>query len=373
MQKRLSALDVKILDALGKYGPRNMSLIARKLGIARHTLLFRIKRMKSHIFLRFHGCIYHTNLGLKKVLVLAEATSGYENLLLNALKANGYWIYVGRYYGQHEGVFAVYTIPKAHDQDFVRFLEEIKKLRIAKGFKLYWSTCFQEGHVTCKWFDFRRENWDFKWDEWVKEIPKQGTDLPFTLKDPKDFVNRADYIDIMILKELEKDATISFTDLAEVVGTTPQNVKYHFVNHVIKYKMLEGYQVFTFPFDPKNSDMFIFICDFPNNAALARFALSLLDKPFVLFLGKILKHEQLIVHVYISRQEFRNFVDALSTLTRKKILKNFFYVIEDLRKNRWFHQTLSYEFFENGKWIYDHEGHVSNLCVAVKSHLQEDY
>jgi len=47
MGKLLTALDVKILQALLEASPRNLSRVARIVGISRKTLESRIKRMKS--------------------------------------------------------------------------------------------------------------------------------------------------------------------------------------------------------------------------------------------------------------------------------------------------------------------------------------
>jgi hypothetical protein len=66
--------------------------------------------------------IYHTNLGLKKAVVLAEAISGYEDLLFKCLQQNGFWIAIARCYGMFEGCVSVFTIPKTHRSEFEQFL-----------------------------------------------------------------------------------------------------------------------------------------------------------------------------------------------------------------------------------------------------------
>jgi hypothetical protein len=73
----------------------------------------------------------------------------------------------------------------------------------------------------------------------------------------------------------------------------------------------------------------------------------------------------LIAHLYLPRTEFRRLIDALSTLIKSKALSNYSYVIQDSGKAS--RQTISYEYFKNRKWIYDHEKHLKNLKKLGKS------
>lgn len=82
MHKELTTLDIKMLRALWETGPRNLSRVARALGIHRKTLQSRIERMKAdpNFFLRMHFSVYHTNIGLRKAVIFLEAP-GMEQLL----------------------------------------------------------------------------------------------------------------------------------------------------------------------------------------------------------------------------------------------------------------------------------------------------
>lgn len=93
----------------------------------------------------------------------------------------------------------------------------------------------------------------------------------------------------------------------------------------------------------------------------ARFAASLLDKPFVVSLGKILSQNSMIAFLYIPLQEFKGFMKALSKLRATGWLQNYFYVHLDLDKN--LRQTFSYGYFKQGSWIYDHDEHIKALQI----------
>jgi DNA-binding Lrp family transcriptional regulator len=369
MRDKLDLLDLKIMEGLGEHGPRNMTELAKKLGTPRGTVLARIKRMSSSFYLRMSANVYHTNLGLKKAVVFAKAAPGNEELLFNCMKINKFYIYLTRCYGMFEGCLGIYVIPKAKCPKFEQFLQETKKLGVAQDIELFWSTCFHTVNRTTNWFDRMSEEWAFKWDRWVEEIPAQKEDLPHTLVDPADFPILADETDLFILKELEKNATTDLTDIAKQLGTTLQNVHHHYKMHIKKRGLLEVFQIFFLPFERAVSDMFFFIFKFDSYEKMAKFARSLLDKPFVYIVGKILGQNAMISQVYLPRVEFRRFVESLSKLARAGYLRSYDYVIQDLRPGKWSRETIPYQLFKNSEWAYDHQGYIESLLRVAKPNL----
>lgn len=368
MHRKLDLLDVKILEGLAIYGPRNRAKAARKLGIPRGTMLSRIKRMSSLFYLRFSASVYYTKLGLKKAVVFAEAAPGYEELLFNCMKVNDFYVYVSQCYGMFEGCIGIYTIPNRKSDEFQRFIQEIEKLGIARKTDVYWSTCFHTVNRTSNWFDPQSTTWIFPWDKWTKEVLTEGTTLPYTLLDPDDFPVKADEIDLFIIKELEKDATVSLTDIAKKLRTTLQRVEYHYQRHVIERELIECFQIFIFPFNKLMSDMFYFKFIFDGREKMAKFALSLLNKPFVNAVGKILGENAILTNIYLPRVEFRRFVQSLSKLIRSGFLQRYDYIIQDIRNvpKTWSRETIPFEFFKDGSWIYNHAKHILTVKELVE-------
>jgi len=368
MRKELDTIDVKVLEGLAKYGPRNITKVAKELNMPRGTVLSRIKRMSSYFYLRLLTTVYHTNLGMKKAVVFANATPGHEDLLFNCMKVNKFYIYLSRCFGGYEGCIGIYVIPEQHTAKFKHFLLELRKLEVAQDTKMLWSTCFHTVNRKRKWFDSHSETWIFRWDEWLEEIPFRESELPYTLTDPRSFTLKADETDSYILKELEKDATISLTAMARKVGTTLQNLRYHYRKHVIKHGLIESFQIAILPFEEKTSDMLFFVFRFDSKEKMAKFAQSLLDKPFVNIVGKVLGENALVSQVYLPRLEFRNFVDALSKLARVGFLQSYDYVFQDPRSGKWLRETIPYQFLKNGSWIYDHNSHIKGLHDLVATY-----
>lgn len=359
MQEKLMSLDIKILETFATHGPRNLSKVARIAGIPRQTLQDWTRRMSSspHFYLRFFASIYHTDIGLKKGVAFVETNPGYESTLLNCLKVNGFWIYLSRCYGMFDGYIGVYTIPKGHEEKFERFLEEIKRLGVARNVRLFWSTCFQGVNRRSNWFDDQLGMWVVRWDRWIEEIPFEGTELPRSVVESDSYPVKADKIDILILKELEKDATISFKKLAGIVGLTTPAV-WHRYRKLLKRGLIDGFEIFVYPYDPKVSEMSFFIFNFNSYEKMAKLANSLLDKPFVFIVGKIFGCNALVSQIYLPTAELTRFRVTLSKLIKKGFLQTYIYAIQGEPR---FRQTISYEFFEDHSWIYDHERHMEDL------------
>jgi DNA-binding Lrp family transcriptional regulator len=361
MPEQFDRVDVKILEGLAEFGPRNITRVAKELGIPRGTVISRIKNMSSSFYLRLLTTVYHTNLGMKKAVVFAKATPGREDALLDCLKINGFYIYLSRCFGRFEGCLGIYVIPVEHTTELEDFMMEVERLGIARDIELFWSTCFHTVNLTRNWFDDDKETWMFPWKKWLDEVSSSQSELPYTLKDPASFPMKADDTDLFIINELEKNATESLAVIARKFGTTLQNIRYHYKTHVVRHGLIETFQIAILPFDRSTSDMLFFIFKFRDSEKMGKFARSLLDKPFVFILGKILNEDALISQICLPRHEFRNFIDALSKLARANLLEDYEYVFQDLRPGKWSRETIPYRLFKNGRWTYEHSQHVKAL------------
>jgi DNA-binding Lrp family transcriptional regulator len=356
---KIDETDVMILEGLSLLGPRNLSPIAEHLGMPPSTVRYRVKRMLSDSILFLHLNPYHTYMGLKKAIVFVEAAPGYEDVLLDCLRVNDFWLFLCRIYGPYEGCGGIWTVPKEKADDFEAFLQSLLNLGVAGSVEVNWSTCFEGVPVQSRWFSIEEKSWTFNWDEWTKEVETIEGDLPPTLVEPDDWPIKVDYEDLLIIKELEKDGRATLTDISKTLGIPLEKVKYHFREHVSKRGLIEGYQVEIYRFPSLASEYLFFKFEFDSHEKMAKFALSLHDKPFPFWLGKVLGENALMSHVYLPRREFRRFIEALSTLIKRGLLKRYHYVIEDMFKV--WRETIPYEHFENGRWNYNNREQQNEL------------
>jgi DNA-binding Lrp family transcriptional regulator len=362
-EKKLSAQDIAILEGLASHDPRNMSDLATKLKMPRPSLRYRIKYLRSNFSLKFFGNVYHTYIGLRKVLVFADAKPGYEELLYECLKTNDYWLYVSQCIGTLR-CLAIYGVPSGKERKFERFLGQLRRLNIVRSVNFLWSTCMQTINATSAWFDKTSEEWRFPWDSWVEEAQTTRGELPYTLREPEQYLQKADWVDILILKELEKDSTIKLTDIAKKLSTSLERVMYHFRNHVIEEGMFEGHQVIAEHYKSLFADHYFFQFYFGNHENLTKFASSLMHKPFARCMGKEYGKNRLFVQVYLPREQLKNFLKAVSRLVRIRFLETYEYVIQDITRTQ--RQTISYEFFKDNSWEYDDRKYVEKLWFTVR-------
>ena len=357
---------MKILEGLSMLGPRNLALIAKHLEMPTTTVRYRVQRMLSNSILFLHLNPYHTFMGLKKSVVFFEAEPGYEDLLVDCLRVNDFWLYLSRSYGPYEGCAGYWTVPKEKAGVFEEFADALIDYGVVRSVELNWSTCFEGIPVQKRWFDLKDSAWAFDWREWMNEVKTIEGTLPITLVEPDDWPIKVDIEDLLIIKELEKDGRATLTEIAKIIGLPLETVKYHFREHVTKRGLIEGYQVEIYRFPFPLSDLLWFKFEFDSHDQMRKFALALHDKPFPIFLGKVLGEDALVSQIYLPKWEFRMFVNALSSLIREGLLKGYHYIIQDMYQN--WRQTIPYQHFQDGGWNYDEEKHYSEIEKLVKDY-----
>ncbi len=357
--RKIDETDVKILEGLSLLGPRNLALLASHLDVPKMTVRYRVKRMLEESLLFLHLNPYHTNMGLKKAVVFIEAVQGYEKTLLDCLRINDFWVFLCRIFGPYEGCGGIWTIPKGNDKDFEHFLQSLLDSGVAESYEMNWTTCHEGVPVRSRWFNIEDKSWTFNWDEWVKEVEMIEGELPWSLHEPDDWPIKVDYDDLLIIKELEIDGRKSLSDISRKLGISLEKLKYHFREHISKRGLIEGYQVEISRFPILFSDHLFFKFKFDSHKKFVKFALSLMDKPFPTFLGKVLGEDTLISHIYLPKLEFRKFIGSLSNLINNGLLEGYSYVFQDTFQ-QW-RVTIPYEYFKDSRWEYDVEGHREGL------------
>lgn len=366
MDLKRNYLNLVIVDALSKYSPRNIYRIAKELGMPESTVRYRVKTMREKGILWLFTNIYHTNIGLKKSVLFAEINPKYWRSIYELMDANGFWAYMIRLHAGKEMIHALYTIPIEHISKLNDFLDELVSIDILRDYRVYHSTCFHRVNVSKSWYDFKDSRWRFSWNTILNDIDQAKTNLPITLRDPKDFPILADETDIMILKSLEQDATISYTELAKELNTTPQNIRYHFRRHIERNFLIEDYEILYLRFPLKESFIVYFILDFTNYTSMAKSANVFENKPFAEVLGKILGKHSMVMATYIPIKEFTKLIDTFNDMVSVGYLKDFEYFLTPAAQSGE-RQTIPYIRFKDDHWEYPHEEMIQELHRRFKN------
>jgi len=368
--KMLDPINAKIIKGLGKHDPRNLSSLAKKVGLPPTTVAFRVKKLMKKGFLQVRAKLNSPKLGLMKAILIAETNRGFSETLLKTIENVGYWTYIARCYGKFNGFYAVFSFPAKYKAGLEEYFERAKQLGAISNYVLLWTTNIFEVAPNFDWFDFKQKAWDFPWQKWVNQVLGSSAKLPPRLADPRNYEAEVDAKDLLILKELEKNGLEDFTQLAKVVKITPQGVRHRFLEHVLKRNLIAEYEIAILPYPLQVSDLCAFVFNFPNERALAKFAISLIDKPFVISYAKEIGKNSLTVHFYVPKTEFSNFMATLDRLTMEEIIQDFFYVSIDVSSFK--RQTVSYEYFHDGEWIYkpteEIEKRTKMMPMKLKAH-----
>ena len=352
-QKSIDRVNAKILEALQQYGPLNIKAVAESIGLPDTTVRFRIRKMIGQRLLLITAHLNFAKLGLARGFMIAEAPKGRHELVLEVIKQTDYWNYLARCYGKFDGYIAYFAFPAEHIKCLEEYLEEAANLKIFSKYLFFWITNTYLPYVSFEWYDFEKKQWNFYWDRWINEITNASNEIPRIIRDPEKYEILADKIDLLILKELEKNAMRDFMKLAKILGISHQTVHYRWHNHIIKRNLITQYSTAFKPYPFIITDFYLFIIDFTNQDSLAKFCNASLRKPFIISYAKIIGKNSLIVAIQIPKLEFSNLINALNSLYKKNLVENFVYVNIDLLSHE--RQTISYEFFENKKWNYNHE------------------
>lgn len=362
--KVLDPLNAKILESLGEHGPRNISSLAKSISLPRTTISFRLKQLIKRGYLLIHANLNCSQLGLITAVLFSDAVQGRLETLEKAILNTGYWTYVTRCYGKYDGVYAIFAFPAKHRVKLEDYIKEIARFGVLSHHLFFWTTNLCMVTPNFSWFNFTERKWNFRWQEWIDEILNASETLTKSLIEPKSWPITVDQADLLILKELEKDGAANFTELAKVTKVTPESVRYRYREHILKRKLIVDYQIaiFTYPF--QISDMHSFLINFENEKTLAKFANSLKGKPFVRSYLKVIGQNSLVVHTYTPKMQFPNLMKSMNHMVKDNLIKNFFYVTQDLTSFR--RQTVSYEFFKDGSWTYNHFQQMKNLEELVR-------
>jgi len=369
--KMMDPINARIIEALGNHSPRNLLSLAKEIHLPPTTVAFRVKKLMNKGFLTVRAKLKSSKLGLMKAVLIADANHTLADTLSKIIENVGYWTYTARCYGKFNGLYAVFSFPSEYRAYLEDYFKTARELGAITDYVFLWTTNIFEVSRNFDWFDFKRKAWDFHWKKWVNEVLASSDQLPKRLEDPVSYEIEADLTDLLILKELEKDGLEDFTKLAKVAKITPQAVRHRFHQHILKRKLIAEYEVAIFPYPLQASDLCTFVFDFASEAAMAKFVNTLANKPFALNFGRVIGKNSLLVHSYIPKIEFSNFVGSLNQLAFEGIIQDFFYVsIDALSFKR---QTVSYEYFHDGKWTYDQGERIEKLIkmvpVKLKTHV----
>jgi hypothetical protein len=223
-----------------------------------------------------------------------------------------------------------------------------------------------------EWYDHFTNTWLFNWRALLEDVLSK-VDLnrhPLITGLASSQMSRTpmfDFYDLCILHHLEQDVFTPLTSLALKLGTSPQNLSYHFRNHVLKNNLIRTTRPKWYPFLLKESSPYILDAEFENDKALNCFLESLNRKPIAYswsYYKREASHSVMITGV-LPYDELFNFIDFLDILKEHGILKRYDYYLLDIHRS--YGKLLPYHHYDEAfGWRCDFEPYLKDILRMAK-------
>ncbi len=360
----MSLLDeenIKILETMKQYGPRNLQQIARKSKLPYTTVYGRVAKLQSLNALRSYIHPSFSKIGLVRAVVLARPFPGKELLVRDALKVPGYWLRIIRCTGEPNGYYSLHAIPASNQQDFRLYLDQLVTRSVIKDYQLFWLGESYAPLANFEYYDPKERSWRFEWKEWSRAIQSgRGADGK---KSSSAAGSGFDKKDLIILKELSLDGRVTLAALSKLLGMTLPATKYRF-DRLVEEGYVADYVISVLPFVPEVSDLCELRLDFTTESFMKTAEKVLSRTPFVLNITPIIGLHSLTVRIYLPRQEMTNLMTFLSSLAREEVLAGYSYIQLDPATQ--LTQTFSYKTYADGTgWHYDNREYLQSVASLV--------
>jgi len=232
-------LEVRLVEAIKKTGPQNISHLARVLGCHEETIRYKIKKQFRNLGFRIHADVDYRAVGLElhwATLRFPKSQLESANSILAALNKVGYLTYYARIIPQ--GYYAaLFALPAGSSAEYRKFLDHLKSIGIVESFSLSEVLVSRHNSMNPKYFNFRSGTWDLDWSR----IRLDGVNPLITEAKKPTFP--VDLYDLLIIKELQKDALQHLVEIGRKLKVNQKTLEYHYRTHVQKERLIPAYTV----------------------------------------------------------------------------------------------------------------------------------
>ena len=326
----------KILEIIQSYqGLPTISDLARMLNVHVSSIWYKIKRLRTGGF-AFGADVDHYRLGLIKLLIFLDRVISPNDIPSTFL----------RYYAPivPKGLFLIYYLPLTYD------IEDLLKYLPRTFLEQYWvveETYYSKPKYTL-YYDFSVKQIMFNWTLMEKRFYEKLGKVVFAKPEAP---SRIDLIDLLIVKELEKNPFISLRDVQLKIKMHGINIKYsrvlrHFKNHLLNRGVIRGIKLRLIPLPTEYNTLFIARVE-GVSTALFSLVSTLLEHPALSTANISFKKNQVFIAGVIPLSEVVTLTSFMESLKGIREVE-----VKLLDRKRRIAFTIPYarEFY-HGKWI----------------------
>jgi hypothetical protein len=227
----------QLVQLISEIGP-DIPEISRRLGQYKESVRYRYKVKILDKGFAVQAAVDYEKLGLKRVMFVAafhKAYKPYANTILSAMNELCYVVFFAKTLPK-----GVYIVDAAVPAEFVEsYTEFILALKQRGLFSLVEVFAFEWGRnppMRAEFYDFDAGRWDFDWSG-PSALAAQGTTYEPLNRE------RFDMVDLLILKELQTDATRPLTEISAKLGVNYKKLAWHYTTHVTERQLIKSYRL----------------------------------------------------------------------------------------------------------------------------------
>lgn len=308
-----------ILDAIWKYGPRNLSELGRATRIPRSTLTYRIERLLS--------------LGLKVVPVVHLGYLGYEVVVAKIIPKSERLFTTYKMLSENPLLRSISVMLSPEREIYLRLynkigtnqaFEVLSKIRdegLAES--VYFEVCGDDvltGNISGDYFREDIERYVYTWREWIRTVEISPTTEEVIVEEVREY-ERLDDTDMTILKMLVEDPMIDYVDMGDLLKVNYQTLRYHYIKHL--KKSILGWNVLVAPIRSSEAYVLRVELEFPSTAKMHMFLNALKDSPLLWQVAKVKGKPLIFTGQVIPAGEAENLVWFYETLKSRGIIESF--------------------------------------------------
>jgi len=358
-------LNIKIISGMYRFGPRNLLEVARQTKIPWNTVYSRVRKLERQYMPLTYVSPAYSKLGLVRIAVLALAAPGREFITDELLRLPNLWSTTFSTEAPFTH-YSIHAVPFNYLSRFRKYLETLQGLGIVQRYHATEISDNYRAFPSFEFFDPKTKTWLLNWDRWLKDSMEHRKTL--SASDPSTYDVLVDKMDLLILKELEKNGRKRFSEISGVLGITLQAVKRRFDSNIIKKGMIQNYVFKFLPYPVELSDLREIRLDFSDEGSMNKFLSAATTFPFVHNVSKVLRKASLMLRTLVPRASQKDFFGFISNLVTNGLITDYSTVRlhpEDQRR-----QSLSYELYNDELgWQWD-----LNKCLsAVENVVKRSY
>jgi len=239
----LHAVDSAVVRGLMVLGPRDIKSLSTRIGVPYNRVISSYKRLRRKLGLQIWAAPNTDLLGLTHVFFQATLSPEYRRVGLQAFKGVSSLNYLAMNAASPGELFGILYAPAgARGDEYFGLFDEL----VAEGFlECYSVRRFPEivrHSLRPEYVDWVSGEYVFDWDSLTPRPPERRALDPSSRP-------LADRLDLLLLKELEFDATKSFPEISQQlykkhgVKVSDRLLLYHYENHLVSRRMFSEYRV----------------------------------------------------------------------------------------------------------------------------------